>query len=119
CEASSTVEVGKYERLMLIQAVFVSGVIEIQVFCFNFLSNLAVKLASKKGEIPIHIFVNCSMIFSNAVLPTVNLIFVKRFRNNVKQAMLELLSKIMNRKRMFTVVHIVPKTKIHPIAHVS
>ncbi|EFO13661.2 hypothetical protein LOAG_14868, partial [Loa loa] len=115
CEAKSTVETGKYERSMLIQAMFVSGVIEIQVFCFNFLSKLAVKLAGKEIEIPIHIFVNCYVIFGSAVLPTVNLIFVKRFRNSVKQAILELLSKIMIKTRMFTVVHIVPKTKIHSI----
>ncbi|EFO13649.2 hypothetical protein LOAG_14880, partial [Loa loa] len=119
CEAKSTVETGKYERSMLIQAVFVSGVMEIEFFCFYFLSKLAVKLGNKEIEIPINIFINCYMIFVGAMLPTVNLIFVKQFRNNVKQAIVKLLSKIMVRKRMFTIVHTVPKRKVHPIAQVD
>ncbi|EJD73329.1 hypothetical protein LOAG_19249 [Loa loa] len=109
----------KYERSMLIQAMFVSGVIEIQAFCFNFLSKLAVKPGNREIEIPINIFINCYMIFIGDILPTVNLIFVKRFRNNAKQAIVELFSKIMIRKRMFTIVNTVLKGKVHPVAQVD
>ncbi|EJW76477.1 hypothetical protein WUBG_12609, partial [Wuchereria bancrofti] len=49
----------KYERMMLIQAVFVCGAIEIQIICFSFLSKLVVKLADREVEILVNIFINC------------------------------------------------------------
>ncbi|EFO15145.1 hypothetical protein LOAG_13367 [Loa loa] len=44
CEAKSTVEAGKHERsLLIIQAVFVSDVMEVEFVYLNFLSKLFVK----------------------------------------------------------------------------
>ncbi|VDN95777.1 unnamed protein product [Brugia pahangi] len=105
-EHKKTIATSKYERMMLIQAVFVCGAMEIQIFCFNFLSKLAIKLVGKEVEIFVNILTNCFVIFSAAVLPTANLIFVKRFRESVKQALVKLFSKIKVMKRMFTDYHL-------------
>uniref|UniRef100_A0A8R1TMF3 G-protein coupled receptors family 1 profile domain-containing protein n=1 Tax=Onchocerca volvulus TaxID=6282 RepID=A0A8R1TMF3_ONCVO len=90
----STTNNGKYERSMLIQAAVVCGAMEIEIICFYFLPQFAAKLAGKEAGIPVNIFINCYVIFNGAVLPTVNLIFFKRFRNEVKRTIIELLSKI-------------------------
>ncbi|KAK6104686.1 putative integral membrane protein [Brugia pahangi] len=105
-EHKKTIATSKYERMMLIQAVFVCGAMEIQIFCFNFLSKLTIKLVGKEVEIFVNILTNCFVIFSAAVLPTANLIFVKRFRESVKQALVKLFSKIKVTKRMFTDYHL-------------
>ncbi|OZC06290.1 hypothetical protein X798_06724 [Onchocerca flexuosa] len=94
----NTVRSGKDEWSMLIQAAIVCGAIEIEIICFYFLPQLAVKFAGKEAKIPVNIFINCYVILNEAVLPTVNLIFVKRFRDELKHTIVELLSKIMNMK---------------------
>uniref|UniRef100_A0A8R1XPF7 G_PROTEIN_RECEP_F1_2 domain-containing protein n=1 Tax=Onchocerca volvulus TaxID=6282 RepID=A0A8R1XPF7_ONCVO len=94
----STTNNGKYERSMLIQAAVVCGAMEIEIICFYFLPQFAAKLAGKEAGIPINIFINCYVIFNGAVLPTVNLIFFKRFRNEVKRTIIELSSRINNMK---------------------
>ncbi|CAG9540638.1 unnamed protein product [Cercopithifilaria johnstoni] len=99
CKATIT---SKYERLMLIHSVIICAALEIEIICFYFLLNIAVKLAGKEAEIPVNIFINCYVIFNGAVLPTANLIFVKRFRNRINQAAVEFLSKITNKKRTDT-----------------
>ncbi|VDM17872.1 unnamed protein product [Wuchereria bancrofti] len=113
-ERKCAIATSKYERMMLIQAVFVCGAMEIQIICFNFLSKLAIKLAGKEIEIPVNILTNCFVIFSAAVLPTANLIFVKRFRESVKQAFVKLFSKIKIMKKMSTVTPVtLTMSKIH------
>ncbi|KAK6104687.1 putative integral membrane protein [Brugia pahangi] len=111
----------KYERMMLIQAVFVCGAIEIQIICFSFLPKLVVKLADKEVEILVNIFINCYMILSVTVLPTTNLIFVKRFRESLKRKFLKLLSKIKIVKRIPTVAQStsIAMRKVHPVSHMS
>ncbi|CAG9540060.1 unnamed protein product [Cercopithifilaria johnstoni] len=89
----------KYERLMLMQSAIVCGALEIEIICFHFLLQLAVKLAGNKVEIPVNIFINCYVIFTGALLPTINFIFIKKFRKNVKRVILELSSKITNNKK--------------------
>ncbi|EFO17361.2 hypothetical protein LOAG_11138 [Loa loa] len=108
-------QTGKYEFLMVMQGAAICSAIEIQVFCFYFLPQIAVKIAGKKIEIPVHIFVNCYVIFNSAVLPTVNLVFVKRFRDNVKQAVPEWISKVTNTIGMNTLISF---TKVQPISRV-
>uniref|UniRef100_A0A0R3RLK7 G_PROTEIN_RECEP_F1_2 domain-containing protein n=1 Tax=Elaeophora elaphi TaxID=1147741 RepID=A0A0R3RLK7_9BILA len=88
---------------MLIQAAMVCGAIEVQAFCFYFLPQIAVKIAGNQAEVPINIFVNCYVIFNNAVLPTANLIFVKRFRDDVKRAIPGAIRKLMRVKAMNSV----------------
>uniref|UniRef100_A0AAF5PYG9 7TM GPCR serpentine receptor class x (Srx) domain-containing protein n=1 Tax=Wuchereria bancrofti TaxID=6293 RepID=A0AAF5PYG9_WUCBA len=113
-ERKCAIATSKYERMMLIQAVFVCGAMEIQIICFNFLSKLAIKLAGKEIEIPVNILTNCFVIFTAAVLPTANLIFVKRFRESVKQAFVKLFSKIKIMKKMSTVTPVtLTMSKIH------
>ncbi|CAG9530127.1 unnamed protein product [Cercopithifilaria johnstoni] len=104
CKASGykTKIAGKYERLMLIQSAIVCGAFEIEIICFYFLFKFAVKLAGKKVEIPVNIFINCYVIFNGALLPTVNLFFVKKFRSSVKRTVVELSSKITSKKRLST-----------------
>ncbi|CAG9532470.1 unnamed protein product [Cercopithifilaria johnstoni] len=101
CKASGyeTKITDKYERLMLIQSAIVCGALEIEIICFYFLLQLAVKLAGKKVEIPVNIFINCYVIFNGALLPTVNFIFIKEFRKNVKRVIAELSSKFTNNKK--------------------
>uniref|UniRef100_A0AAF5PYY7 Uncharacterized protein n=1 Tax=Wuchereria bancrofti TaxID=6293 RepID=A0AAF5PYY7_WUCBA len=59
------------------------------------------------------------MIFSAAVLPTTNLILIKRFRESLKRVFLELLSKIKIVKGISTVVLTtsIAMRKIHLISH--
>ncbi|KAK6104692.1 7 transmembrane receptor (rhodopsin family) protein [Brugia pahangi] len=117
-EHKRTIATSKYERMMLIQAVFVCGVMEIQIFCFNFLSKLTIKLVGKEVEIFVNILTNCFVIFNAAVLPTANLIFVKRFRERVKKTFIELLFKIKAAQSRSTVVPITSITtkKTHRIS---
>lgn len=82
-----------YGRLMLIQGAMISGAMEVEIFCFYFLKQIAVKFAGKKAEIPAHIIINCYVVLFNCVLPTVCLIFVKRFRANIRLSIEELLKK--------------------------
>uniref|UniRef100_A0A8R1U183 G_PROTEIN_RECEP_F1_2 domain-containing protein n=1 Tax=Onchocerca volvulus TaxID=6282 RepID=A0A8R1U183_ONCVO len=89
---------GKDEWSMLIQAAIICGVMEIEIICFYFLPQFAEKFGDKETKIPINIFINCYVIFNGAVLPTVNLIFIKRFRDELKQKIVELLFKIKNMK---------------------
>uniref|UniRef100_A0A2K6WFB9 7TM_GPCR_Srx domain-containing protein n=1 Tax=Onchocerca volvulus TaxID=6282 RepID=A0A2K6WFB9_ONCVO len=89
---------GKDEWSMLIQAAIVCGAMEIEIICYYFLPQLANKFGDKEAEIPINIFINCYAIFNGAVLPTVNLIFIKRFRDELKHTIVELLFKITNMK---------------------
>uniref|UniRef100_A0A1I8ER65 G_PROTEIN_RECEP_F1_2 domain-containing protein n=1 Tax=Wuchereria bancrofti TaxID=6293 RepID=A0A1I8ER65_WUCBA len=120
-DEGNMIATNKYERMMLIQAVFVCGAIEIQIICFSFLSKLVVKLADREVEILVNIFINCYVIFCATVLPTTNLIFVKRFRESLKRAFVELLSKIKIVKRIPTVVLTtsIAMRKIHPISHMN
>ncbi|CAG9530740.1 unnamed protein product [Cercopithifilaria johnstoni] len=97
----------KYERLMLIQSAIVCGALEIEIICFYFLFQLAVKLGGKKVEIPVNIFINCYVIFNGALLPTLNLFFVKEFRNSVRRTVVELSSKFTNKKKAAIVPAIV------------
>lgn len=87
---------GKYEWSMLIQAAVVCGAMEIETICFNFLLQFAVRLAGREAEIPVNIFINCYVIMNCAVLPTTNLILVKRFRDNIKREIVDFLAKIKN-----------------------
>uniref|UniRef100_A0A8R1XQU9 G-protein coupled receptors family 1 profile domain-containing protein n=1 Tax=Onchocerca volvulus TaxID=6282 RepID=A0A8R1XQU9_ONCVO len=96
CEKNDIVKIRKYEWLMLIQAAMVCGAIEIEIICFYFLTQFALKIAGEEAEIPVNIFVNCFVIFSHTVLPTANLIFIKRFRDDIKHAFIDLLSKFKN-----------------------
>uniref|UniRef100_A0A8R1U079 G-protein coupled receptors family 1 profile domain-containing protein n=1 Tax=Onchocerca volvulus TaxID=6282 RepID=A0A8R1U079_ONCVO len=98
---NETMNVAKYERLMLIQAAIICGAIEIQILCYNFLLKLALKFIGKEAAIPVNIFINCYVIFNGSILPTVTLIFVKQFRQNVKRAILNLLNKLKMTKIMF------------------
>ncbi|KAL3995175.1 7 transmembrane receptor (rhodopsin family) protein [Acanthocheilonema viteae] len=93
----------KYEQTMLIQAAAVCGAIEIQIFCFYFLPKIAIKIAGEEANIPVNIFINCYVILNSAVLPTANLIFVKRFRDEIKIAILKL-SKTLTMKLVSIVV---------------
>ncbi|VDO11068.1 unnamed protein product [Brugia timori] len=107
CETKSAVRSsGKHERSMLIQAAVVCGVMEIEIICFHFLLKFAVKLAGKKAEIPVNIFINCYAIFNNVVLPTVNLIFVKRFRTFIKHIFKKLLFNMTKTERIRTAISI-------------
>uniref|UniRef100_A0A8R1XNK0 G_PROTEIN_RECEP_F1_2 domain-containing protein n=1 Tax=Onchocerca volvulus TaxID=6282 RepID=A0A8R1XNK0_ONCVO len=96
CEKNDIVKIRKYEWLMSIQAAVVCGAIEIEIICFYFLPQFALKIAGEAAEIPVNIFVNCFIIFSHTVLPTANLIFIKRFRDDIKHAFIDLLSKFKN-----------------------
>uniref|UniRef100_A0A8R1XL04 G_PROTEIN_RECEP_F1_2 domain-containing protein n=1 Tax=Onchocerca volvulus TaxID=6282 RepID=A0A8R1XL04_ONCVO len=87
---NGTMNLVKYERLMLIQAIIVCGAIEIQILCFNFLLKLSLKFIGKEAAIPVNIFINCYVIFNGSMLPTANLIFVERFRHDVKHAIVNL-----------------------------
>ncbi|KAL3995170.1 7 transmembrane receptor (rhodopsin family) protein [Acanthocheilonema viteae] len=108
----------KYERLMLIQGAMVCAAIEIEIFCFCFLSQIALKVAGKEADIAINIFVNCYVILNNAVLPTANLIFVKRFRDEIKTAILKLLSKTFKVKLVNALAPgTIISTKVQPIFH--
>ncbi|VDN92853.1 unnamed protein product [Brugia pahangi] len=102
CKAKSAIRNDKYERSMLIQAATVCGVMEIEIICFYFLLKFAVNLIGKKAEIPVNIFINCYVIFNNAVLPTVNLIFVKRFRSIIRYIIRKLSFKKIKIKRIKT-----------------
>ncbi|KAL3995171.1 7 transmembrane receptor (rhodopsin family) protein [Acanthocheilonema viteae] len=110
----------EYERLMLIQGAMVCAAIEIEIFCFCFLSQIALKVAGKEADIAINIFVNCYVILNNAVLPTANLIFVKRFRDEIKTAILKLLSKTFKVKLVNALAPgTIISTKVQPIFHVQ
>uniref|UniRef100_A0A0R3RAF3 G_PROTEIN_RECEP_F1_2 domain-containing protein n=1 Tax=Brugia timori TaxID=42155 RepID=A0A0R3RAF3_9BILA len=63
-------------------------------------------LVGKEVEISVNILINCFVIFNAAVLPTANLIFVKRFRERVKKTFIELLFKIKAAQSRSTVVPI-------------
>ncbi|MCP9264878.1 hypothetical protein DINM_020007 [Dirofilaria immitis] len=102
-KANNSMRTGRHEQSMLIQAALVCGAIEIEIICFNFLLKFVVKFISEEAEIPINIFINCYVILNAAMLPTVHLIFIKRFRGEIKHAAVKLLSK-MNIKRASTVV---------------
>uniref|UniRef100_A0A1I8EQ44 Uncharacterized protein n=2 Tax=Wuchereria bancrofti TaxID=6293 RepID=A0A1I8EQ44_WUCBA len=118
-ERKCAIATNKYERMMLNQAVFVCGAMEIQIICFNYLSKLAIKLAGKEVAISVNILTNCLVIFTASVLPTANLIFVKRFRKRVKQAFVELLFKIKTAKTMSTVVPIIAPITVKKTHQIS
>lgn len=88
------VRTGKREWSMLIQAALVSLSMEIEIICFYFLLQYAVKFVGENVEIPINIFINCYVIFNCSVLPTASFICVKRFRHEVKHAYIDFSSKI-------------------------
>ncbi|MCP9263866.1 hypothetical protein DINM_007232 [Dirofilaria immitis] len=117
-KANNGMRTDRREQLMLVQAVLICGAVEIEIICFNFLSKFAVKLFGEKLEIPINIFINCYVILNASMMPTVNLIFVKRFRDEIKNVAIKLLSKILNTMRTSTVIPTISiaLTKIHPIS---
>uniref|UniRef100_A0A8R1XSX6 G_PROTEIN_RECEP_F1_2 domain-containing protein n=1 Tax=Onchocerca volvulus TaxID=6282 RepID=A0A8R1XSX6_ONCVO len=108
---NGTINMVKYERLLLIQAVIICGAIGIEILCYNSLLKLALKLIGKEVAIPINIFINCYVIFNGSILPTTNLIFVKRFRHDVKRAVVNLFYKFKVTKTVSITVFPAHSTK--------
>lgn len=82
-------ENSSYERSLLIQAVLTCGTIEIRTI-INLLPLFAFKMFGEKAIIPLNIFINCYVILSHGVLPTVYFIYNKRARNIAKYLFLHL-----------------------------
>ncbi|VDO14925.1 unnamed protein product [Brugia timori] len=76
-------------------------------------------MVGKEVEISVNILINCFVIFSAAILPTANLIFVKRFRESVKQTLVKLFSKIKVMKRMFTLQRFLMAIDINDKANID
>uniref|UniRef100_A0A8R1XPY1 Uncharacterized protein n=1 Tax=Onchocerca volvulus TaxID=6282 RepID=A0A8R1XPY1_ONCVO len=81
---TNTIRSYKYEWLMLIQAMWNCGILELGIFSFNFLPPLLVNIFGEEINIPARIFVNCYVIFAGAILSTVFFIYSKEEHNIVK-----------------------------------
>lgn len=66
---------------MLIQAALTCGTIEIRTLITNFLPLFIIKMFGEEAVIPLNIFINCYVILSHGVLPTVYFAYNKRARN--------------------------------------
>uniref|UniRef100_A0A8R1Y5I8 G-protein coupled receptors family 1 profile domain-containing protein n=1 Tax=Onchocerca volvulus TaxID=6282 RepID=A0A8R1Y5I8_ONCVO len=81
---TNTIRSYKYEWLMLIQAMWNCGILELGILSFNFLPPLLVDIFGEEINIPAKIFVNCYVILACATLSTIYFIYSKEERNIVK-----------------------------------
>ncbi|VIO95025.1 Uncharacterized protein BM_BM14102 [Brugia malayi] len=73
-----------YEWSMLIQAAWHCSVLEIQIIVFIFLFPIVRSIFGKEADIPSRIFINCFIIFSCSILPTIHFIYCKQSHNIIK-----------------------------------
>uniref|UniRef100_A0AAF5PZJ6 G-protein coupled receptors family 1 profile domain-containing protein n=1 Tax=Wuchereria bancrofti TaxID=6293 RepID=A0AAF5PZJ6_WUCBA len=73
-----------YEWSMLVQAAWHCGVLEIEIIVFIFLLPIVCSIFGDEADIPTRIFINCFIIFSCAILPTIHFIYSRQSRNIIK-----------------------------------
>ncbi|VDO55068.1 unnamed protein product, partial [Brugia timori] len=78
------IKLRRYEWSMLIQAAWNCGILEIEIILFNYLSPIMVEIFGIEADIPSTIFINCFIIFSCALLPTIHFIYCKQSHNIIK-----------------------------------
>uniref|UniRef100_A0A1I8F0R2 G_PROTEIN_RECEP_F1_2 domain-containing protein n=1 Tax=Wuchereria bancrofti TaxID=6293 RepID=A0A1I8F0R2_WUCBA len=80
----NAVKIRHYERSMLVQAAWHCGVLEVGIIIFNFLPPILIKFFNQEVYLASRIFLNCFILFSCALLPTVHFTYSKQSRNIIK-----------------------------------
>lgn len=80
----NAVKIRHYEWSMLIQAAWHCGTLEIGIILFNFLPPILTEFFSQEVCLAARIFLNCFVLFSCALLPTVYFSYNKESRNIIK-----------------------------------
>uniref|UniRef100_A0A0R3RJP7 G_PROTEIN_RECEP_F1_2 domain-containing protein n=1 Tax=Elaeophora elaphi TaxID=1147741 RepID=A0A0R3RJP7_9BILA len=81
---ANVVKIYHYEWSMLLQAAWNCGILEAGIILFHFLSPILIQIFGKEMNIRSKIFINCYIIFTCSILPTIHFIHSKQARDTIK-----------------------------------